>query len=40
MLDSRIRGDRRAIERETAFQERAISDGTLDPSCAPVSGPS
>jgi hypothetical protein len=35
MLAARARGDNRAIEREIAYQERAISEGTLSPS-APV----
>jgi len=36
MLEARIKGDRRAIERETAYQERAISEGRLDPRRPPV----
>ncbi|GAA3581234.1 hypothetical protein GCM10022222_77430 [Amycolatopsis ultiminotia] len=38
MFDARVRGDRRAVERETACQERAISEGRLDPRKPPVSG--
>jgi len=32
MLSARARGDNRALDREMAHQERAISAGTLDPS--------
>ncbi|WP_031470337.1 zinc ribbon domain-containing protein [Sciscionella sediminilitoris] len=38
MLDARIRGDRRAIDRETAHQERAIGEGRLDPGRSPMLG--
>jgi len=38
MLEARIRGDRRAIDRETAHQQKAISEGKLNPHRPPVVG--
>ncbi|WP_214370011.1 zinc ribbon domain-containing protein [Pseudonocardia sp. H11422] len=36
MLTARARGDNRALEREIAYQEKAIKAGTLDPNASPV----
>ncbi|WP_020497504.1 hypothetical protein [Sciscionella marina] len=36
MLEARVQGNHRAIEQETAYQEKAISKGELDPRRAPT----
>ncbi|MHA6793441.1 zinc ribbon domain-containing protein [Pseudonocardia bannensis] len=36
MLTARARGDNRALEREIAYQEKAIKAGTLDPNASVV----